>query len=134
VLRAPSAPRPANVTGQAPLSSPGAEIRRLVAAGDLAGAAGRGASFARGPGAGAYALQLVFACEEKTVKNAFQAVSSGELYLAPAKGAGNRSCYRLLWGVYPDRGAAAASAADIPAYFRRGGAPWPVALETITGP
>jgi len=32
-----------------------------------------------------------------------------------------RSCYRICWGVYPDRPAAEAALGGVPAYYRQNG-------------
>jgi septal ring-binding cell division protein DamX len=69
-----------------------------------------------GPG---WTLQLLVACQQETA-TALVDRSGGapSLFVLPASVSG-RDCWRLCWGAYPDRDAAAA-ASDLPATLRAG--------------
>jgi len=111
----PSGPRPTSVS---PALANG---RALLRQGSFAEAA---QSFAGSlaPGArGRFSYQLLIACVAETITKAVDAGAADELIILPVTYQG-RSCYRMCWGVYDDRAAAAAARGSVPAYFRQGGA------------
>ena len=76
---------------------------------------------------GAYTLQLLAACDPRTLERIGRRVPpGGSLRLVPTRLSG-RSCYRVLWGIYPDRERAVAAGAGVPAYFTEPPLPVPVA-------
>jgi hypothetical protein len=97
-----------------------------VASGDVAAAASRGAALAR---QGGWSLQLMLACKPESVKRAFAAVPSNDLFLVPAP----KGCYRLLWGRFDDADAARSATGTVPDHFRDAGKARPVALDEIAG-
>ena len=73
------------------------------------------------PGANRYAIQVELACEEPTLRKAFDADPSGRrIWLAPYSFRG-RSCYRVLWGRYRDLASARAAKSGLPDIFSHGG-------------
>lgn len=144
---APSAPapaaRPASATsGEAAAKRPapgparasypsverGADLHALVASGRLGDAARAGQARAS---RGGWALQLMLACDAQNLKRAFAAVPSDDLFVVPAKG--REGCFKVLWGHYDDRDAAAAARPRVPAHFSNAGTPVPVALSEVAG-
>jgi hypothetical protein len=57
------------------------------------------------------------ACSPETVHKAVQNVPGDDLFILPVNYKG-RDCYRICWGVYPDRTTAEAAARAFPTYFR----------------
>jgi hypothetical protein len=107
-------------------------IQALVRSGRYGEAATMARERARFAPNGSYTLQVLFACQESTVASAFREGRDGGLMLFPVERPGS-SCYRLTWGVFPDRDAALAQAGRVPAHFRRSEAPLAVALERAAG-
>ena len=69
------------------------------------------------PGVHRYAIQLELACEEATLRKAFDTdPGRRRIWLAPYEFRG-RSCYRVLWGKYRNLGSAKAAKATVPAMF-----------------
>ena len=62
-------------------------------------------------------IQALVACSPETVHKAVQNVPGDDLFILPVNYKG-RDCYRICWGVYPDRATAEAAARGFPAYFR----------------
>ena len=134
----PAPPKPAGAKPPARPPAKPAEPRektaepRAKAAGPPAGAAGTGAAsweaLARAgrrtfehPGPNRYAIQLELACEESTLKKAFDAdPGRRRIWLAPYSFRG-RDCYRVLWGRYRDLASAKAAKSGIPGIFSRDG-------------
>jgi hypothetical protein len=98
-----------------------APVRALVEAGRLDEAAAAGQAASR---SAPWSLQVLMACEPGNVQRAFQNVPSGPLTVIPAESNG-RSCWRLLYGAYPDRESAVAGIGSVPDYFRQSGTPRP---------
>ncbi len=122
---APARPAPAKPAGARPAgwSEASAALRR----GDLDAAARQFATAARASGK-SWTTQLLVACAAETVTKAATAVSSEEMFVVPVRYQ-KRDCYRLLWGLADSESQAAA--ADVPGYFKAGGAaPKPVALRS----
>lgn len=72
---------------------------------------------------GVWTLQLAASCETETVSRLVASVAPTEpLFVVPWSG-GGAGCYRLCWGSWPDR--AAAAAASPPAPLRLGEPPFP---------
>jgi general secretion pathway protein D len=113
---APAPPTPAPETAQAqpaPVTSPPALLRQ----GSLDEAArGFTAALSADPGR-QLGIQALVACSPETVHKAVQNVPGEELFILPVNYKG-RDCYRICWGVYPDRAAAEAATRRFPAYFR----------------
>jgi septal ring-binding cell division protein DamX len=66
-----------------------------------------------------FTIQLVIACESKTVLDAFETLQySSDAAVVPLKFQG-RSCYRVVYGIYPSKDAADRAASDLPAVFLR---------------
>jgi hypothetical protein len=63
-----------------------------------------------------FAYQVAFLCEVSSLTAALER-GGAEVWFLPASG-GGRDCYRVLWGRFPDRGAATAKVGEIPAWFR----------------
>ena len=61
----------------------------------------------------AYTVQVVVACQIDTVKNAFSNFGDREIFTVPLKLSG-RTCYRVCYGVFPSREAAAAAINALP--------------------
>lgn len=95
----------------------GAEAARSkLAAGDYRGAA---SAFRQAvSGRSGYALQLEIVCEEASVREGLSRAGGDSYFLLPYTHRG-RSCYRVLWGVYPSQSAAAAAAGSVPEFFRQ---------------
>jgi hypothetical protein len=95
--------------------------RALLDAGDVSGAASAFASTLAAIPSDRIALHLMIACEEATVRKARAAVSVDDPLFVTPYAMRDRRCYRLLWGIYPDREAAALAASSVPAYFSGAG-------------
>ena len=90
--------------------------RQLLEKGEVAGAA-RLFEKASGGLKGLYTVQLALACEPETVARAVGSTrGSSQFFILPTTYQG-RSCYRLLWGAYASRAAAAAGRSSIPERF-----------------
>src|SRR5262245_52697736 len=141
---APAAPAPPAVkpptpagtaaSGQArgPAAGPdfAAGLRRLDQ-GDAAGAARQFEEWIGSQDASRFALQILIACPEATVKNArAQAVGSSSLFILPYA-LGERSCYRVCWGVYDDVESARAAIPSIPSALAGRSAPPIVPLARL---
>lgn len=117
---APSRPAPSEVSLRRATAGD-SSIRALVEAGRLDEAATAGQQAMR---AAPWSLQVLLACDPANVRRAFQSVPSGPLAVVPAEASG-RSCWRLLYGSYPDRDSAVAGIDSVPDYFRQSGTPRP---------
>ena len=90
-----------------------AGLRRLDQ-GDAAGAARQFEEWIGSQDTRRFALQILIACQEETVKNArAHAAGSSSLFILPYA-LGERSCYRVCWGVYDDVESARAAIPSIP--------------------
>ncbi len=120
-LPAPARPAPseASLRREAGTGSP---VRSLVESGRIEEAAAAGQQTAR---AAPWSLQVLLACDPANVRRAFQSVPSGPLTVVPAESNG-RTCWRLLYGSYPDRDSAVAGIGSVPDYFRQSGTPRPI--------
>lgn len=65
-----------------------------------------------------FAIQLAFVCEVSSLESALKRGGANVWFVPGALG--GRSCYRVLWGRYPDRAAAGRGLSDVPAFFRSG--------------
>jgi hypothetical protein len=63
----------------------------------------------------------MIACEEGTVRKARAAVAADDPLFVTRDPLRERSCYRLLWGLYGDRAAAETGAGTVPRYFTGSG-------------
>jgi len=107
----------------------------LLDAGDVTGAAAAFRDALAALPADRVTLQIMIACEEATVRKARAALASDDpLFVTPFTMHG-RSCHRLLWGIYADRGAAQAGASTLPPYFTGAGiSPVVVSIGRLRGP
>jgi hypothetical protein len=82
--------------------------------------------------AGRFTLQTMIACEAETVRKARAGTRpDGGLFVLSTSVRG-RSCYRVMWGVFETRAAAAAARADLPRYFGASGVvPAIVAIDRL---
>jgi uncharacterized protein DUF4388 len=112
----PEVPRAANAL--ADRLAPG---HALLDSGDVPSAASAFASAIAALPADHVALHLMIACEESTVLKARAAVAAGDPLFVTPYALKDRRCYRLLWGIYPDREAAQAAAGTVPEYFTGAG-------------
>jgi hypothetical protein len=86
--------------------------------------------------AGRFSLQVMIACEAESVRKARAGTRpDAGLFVLPIPVRG-RSCFRVLWGVFESRDAAAAAArADLPQYFVTSGvSPAVVAIDRLRSP
>ncbi len=118
VAPARPAPSEAGLRRESGAASP---VRALVEAGRLDEAAAAGQAASR---SAPWSLQVLLACDPANVRRAFQSVPSGPLTVIPAETNG-RSCWRLLYGAYPDRESAVAGIGSVPDYFRQSDTPRP---------
>jgi hypothetical protein len=92
------------------------QAKSLMQQGKLGDAAGKFATLWGGH-KGLYTVQLALACESGTVQRAIRSArGSSEFFIMP-KEYGGKSCYRLLWGSYPDRNAAFHGRSSVPKVF-----------------
>jgi hypothetical protein len=117
---APARPAPSEASLRRDTAG-GSPVRALVEAGRLDEAAAAGQQSAQ---AAPWSLQVLLACDPANVRRAFQSVPSGPLTVVPAE-ANGRTCWRLLYGSYPDRESAVAGIGSVPDYFRQSGTPRP---------
>lgn len=99
----------------------------------LAQLAQRGRERLRAAPASSWTIQLLVACQSATVERAFRQVESSQLVAVPVELKG-QSCYRLCWGVYPSRDAAANAISKLPSYFGSGTTPRAVSVEAVANP
>lgn len=80
----------------------------------------------------AFTVQLLIACQEKTVLETFQMMSySPELAVLPLKYKG-QNCYRVIFGVFPSLDAAQAGASRLPAsLLGQPSPPAPISLQRV---
>jgi septal ring-binding cell division protein DamX len=81
---------------------------------------------------GKVTIQLLIACQEKTVLDAFQTLEySREIAIVPIDFQG-RPCYRVLYGTYSAPSQAQSARADLPQeFFRQASPPQVVPLARI---
>jgi len=84
--------------------------------------------------AGQWTLQLMMACDEAALRRSLERSALDEgLFLIEAPDQG-RGCFRVVWGNYPSRDAAAA-ATDVPAgLLAPGESPWPRPARQVLEP
>jgi len=82
--------------------------------------------------AGSWTLQVLFACEPANARRAVERAGGDDLFVFAVEHDGRR-CYRLSWGVYPDRQRAEGAIAQVPRYFREASRPRPVVLARAAG-
>lgn len=92
----------------------------------------RGRDRLRAAPAGSFTIQVLVACQAATVEKAYRSVANEQLVATPVELQG-QSCFRLTWGLFPDRGAADAAIAQVPDYFRES-RPRPVAVASLVNP
>ena len=134
--RAVKPPTPAGTSAAGPARGPAAGpdfaagLRRLDQ-GDAAGAARQFEEWIDSQDARRFALQILIACQEETVKNArAHAAGSSSLFILPYA-LGERSCYRVCWGVYDDVESARAAIPSIPSALTGRTAPPIVPLSRL---
>lgn len=130
----PPIPTGASATVQArgPAAGPDftAGLRRLDQ-GDAAGAARQFEEWIGSQDSHRFALQILIACQEETVKKArAQAAGSSSLFILPYA-LKERSCYRVCWGVYDDVESARAAIPSIPSALTGKTAPPIVPLSRL---
>ena len=112
---APPAPAPAPVAGDA-------EARRLLQAGRYAEAARAFSGALRGRTA-AFTVDVEVACQPETIAKGLQAAGGDERFMVLPYDLKGRSCFRVIWGLYPDRPSAEAALAELPAFFKQNASP-----------
>lgn len=99
-------------------ASPGAvrEAQKLLSEGRYAEAAGVFQKvYSSIPGN--YTINVEVACQEETVKKAFDASNGDPAFLVLHYKLGSRQCYRILWGVYRDRTSAEEALKKMPEFL-----------------
>jgi septal ring-binding cell division protein DamX len=122
------APTSASPGKRIPLEAP--EARSLLAEGKYHEAAGAFAYVARGAKA-AYTVNIEVACQTDTVQKGFTAAAGDEAFFVLPYDLRGRSCFVVLWGLYPDRPSAEAALAALPAFFKEAAQPRVVSWESI---
>lgn len=112
---APEATKPAP---SEPSSSNVREAQRLLSEGRFSEAAGVFQKVYRSI-SGKYTINVEVACQEETVKKAFEASNGDPAFLVLHYKLGSRNCYRILWGVYRDRISAEKALKDMPEFLLR---------------
>jgi hypothetical protein len=77
-------------------------------------------------------LQILIACDPANIYKARTATRpGGDLFALPVA-LKDRTCHRLLWGMYADAGTARADIPRLPAYFATAGVnPVPIAIDKL---
>lgn len=111
-----------------PLDAP--DARALLAQGSYHEAAGAFAYVARNTKA-AFTVNIEVACQPDTVQKGLAAAGGDEAFFVLPYDLKGRSCFVVLWGLYPDRPSAEAALARLPAFFRQAAQPRVVSWESI---
>ncbi len=105
-----------------PAPATDAEARRLLEAGRYAEAARAFAGALRGRAA-AFTVDVEVACQPETLAKGLQAAAGDERFMVLPYDLKGRSCFRVIWGLYPDRPSAEAALRELPAFFKQNASP-----------
>jgi septal ring-binding cell division protein DamX len=92
------------------------EGRRLLEKGTYGEAATRFAAGVSGR-KDMYTVQLALACEPSTIARAGGSTRGSSQFFILETSFKGQACFRLLWGIYPSKDAAAAARAGVPSSF-----------------
>jgi hypothetical protein len=71
----------------------------------------------------AFTVDVEVACQPETIAKGLQAAGGDERFMVLPYDLKGRSCFRVIWGLYPDRTSAEAALAEIPAFFKQNASP-----------
>lgn len=116
-------PPPATPPPPTPPASPNdGEPRRLLQAGRYAEAARAFAAALRGKTA-AFTVDVEVACQPETLAKGLQASGGDERFMVLPYDLKGRSCFRVIWGLYPDRPSAQVGLEELPTFFKENASP-----------
>jgi len=128
----PEPPKPAPVATGASRGEgiPAPEARGLLAQGQFHEAAGAFAYVARSQKA-AFTINIEVACQTETIQKGMAAAAGDDSFFVLPYDLKGRSCFVVLWGLYPDRPSAEAALAALPEFFRKNAQPRVVPWSTV---
>jgi len=128
----PEPPKPAPVSAGLSRGEgiPAPEARSLLAQGQFHEAAGAFAYVARSAKA-AFTINIEVACQPETIQKGTAAAAGDDSFFVLPYDLKGRSCFVVLWGLYPDRPSAEAALAALPEFFRKNAQPRVVPWSTV---
>lgn len=72
---------------------------------------------------GGFTINIEIACQPETVSKGFAAAGSSTDFMILPYNLKGRSCYRVIWGYYPDKASADAAFQSLPSFFKQGASP-----------
>ncbi|MEW6757435.1 MAG: hypothetical protein AB1347_04375, partial [Acidobacteriota bacterium] len=105
-----------------PASDKGGSARELLAAGRFPEAARAYAAALRNE-TSPFTIDVEVACQPETLVKGLTAAGGDSRFMVLPYNLKGRDCYRVIWGLYPDRSSAETALASLPDFFKQHASP-----------